>query len=198
MDLAAARTELEERGFDSLSPTRQAMYLNHGKDALENVWPWPWLRTTTSGTSPLSIPDLKTVLWVQTSTGLELRGVDEQYIAGMGWSFTQTGPASYWWLQGESTLQTIPLDTSTSLSVTYLKFSPALSDDGDEPLFNERWDMNWIDLSVVEAYRDSDDHDAADRLLGAVRSRLEVMIDAYGDRNFQNPGLTVVRQSDDG
>jgi hypothetical protein len=193
VDLAAARTELEERGFDSLSPARATMYLNYGMTALERVYPWPWLRTTTTGTSPLAIPDLQAVRSVRTSTGRELLGVDEQWLASSGYDFTQSGTAELWWLEGETTLKTWPVDSSTSLSVVYTRFSPTLSADGDTPLFNSRWDINWIDLSVVEAYRDSDDHDQAARLLAAVGSRLQAMIETYGYRNDQNPDLMVVR-----
>ena len=192
MNLAAARTELEERGFDSLSPARATMYLNYGMTALERVYPWPWLRATTTGTSPLTISDLQSVRSVRTSTGCALWGVDEQWLAESGYDFAATGTAQLWWLEGETTLRTWPVDASTSLSVVYTKFSTALSADGDSPLFNSRWDINWIDLSVVEAYRDSDDHDQADRLLAAVSGRLQTMIGTYGQRNDQNPDLMVV------
>lgn len=50
--------------------------LNNAKDELEDFFDWPWLETTTTGTAPLTVTNLKRILYVtDTTNDTELPGV---------------------------------------------------------------------------------------------------------------------------
>jgi hypothetical protein len=200
MQLSAARTELQARGFDHLSSARCLIMLNRAKNALEDEYPWPWLHTSTTGTAPLTISDLKHIQYVSdTSNDRTLTGVDLRWVREMDASADETGTPQVWWLDGETTLRVWPLNTSINLSVRYVKFSPELSADGDTPLIPTRYHPVWVDYAVVEAYKDADDYANANALLQHLRM-VEVprMIAHYANRNLQNPeAIAVTYASED-
>lgn len=166
--------------------------LNLGKNALEQVAPWPWLEATTSGTAPLTISDLRQVLYVvDTTNDCVLPGLDVRSTVGVDPELGSGVPSS-WWLDGLTSLKVHPTNTSVSLSVRYLKFSSELSTGTDTPLIPVREHPVWIDFAVVEAYKDSDNFAAAQALLGDLMSRaVPRMIDTYCGRNLANPDHTV-------
>lgn len=192
MDLTSAQTELGARGFDHLSSSRKTIMLNLGKNALEALAPWPWLETTTTGTAPLTISDLRQVLYVVDSTNrVVLPGLDVRSTVEADPSL-QAGSPSSWWLDGLTTLRVHPTSTSVSLSVRYLKFSAELSAGSDTPLIPTREHPVWIDFAVVEAYKDSDNYGAAQALLSDLMGRsIPRMLDTYLGRNLANPDHTV-------
>jgi hypothetical protein len=150
MDLTAAQTELKARGGDYLSTARLTTFLNDAKNELEDFFVWPWLETTTTGTAPLTISDLKHVLYVvDTTNQAELTGASAQYIVeDLDETITTTGTPDVWWLDGTTTLKVYPANTSASLSVRYVKFSPELSAGADTPLIPVRNHNLWIDLAL--------------------------------------------------
>jgi len=189
MDLTSARDELAARGFDGLTPSRMNLFLNAGKNALENFAHWPWLETSTSGTAPLTISDLKAIQFVyRSSPNLGIDGADREYLRQMyGPDLTRVGTANFWYLSGLTTLNLFPVDTTT-INVEYLMQSPELSADSDEPLFPARLDQAWMDLSCAEAYMDTDETAQAQACIQKAENRLLREIDVYFDRNLQNPG----------
>lgn len=199
MNLTAATAELKARGFDYLPDARCTIFLNNAKNALEDEFDWVWLETTTTGTAPLTISDLKEVLSVvDTSNRNKLTGLDARDITDWDPITTTAGTPESWWLDGETTLRTYPTSSAT-LSVRYLKFSAELASGSDSPLIPVRYHALWIDYAVIEAYKDEDRFDAANALLGHVKQfRLPQMIDLYGARNRANPAYaTVTWASDD-
>lgn len=191
MDLSAARDELRARGFDGLTDGRVNGFLNAGKNALEDVAPWPWLDASTSGTAPLTISDLKQILHVwMVSSNWSLQGAERGWLRDTyGPDLTLTGTASsssWWYLTGLTTLSVFPADTSSTFNVDYLRFSPELSADADEPLFPARLHPIWIDLAVVEAYLDSDEPQMAQMLRAKVDMRLDQEMGVFLARNRQN------------
>lgn len=195
MNLGTARTELQARGFDYLSTTRCTILLNRGKNALEDYYLWPWLETTTTGTAPLTVSDLKQVLYVVDSTGdRELPGLDRRMIRDLDSKLDDTGVPEFWWINGETSLRVWPLNTTNTLSVDYVKFSPELSGDSDTPLIPVRYHPVWVDFAVVEAYKDNDAYDKASALLDHLtRFDIPRMVQAYAERNLQNPGYQQIR-----
>jgi hypothetical protein len=125
MDLTAAQTELKARGGDYLSTSRLTTFLNDAKNELEDFFVWPWLETTTTGTAPLTISDLKaSCMWSTRRNRCELTGASAQYIVeDLDETITTTGTPDVWWLDGTTTLKVYPANTSASLSVRYVKFS---------------------------------------------------------------------------
>jgi hypothetical protein len=190
MDLTAAQTELKARGFDYLSTTRLNYMLNLGKNALESLQPWPWLEATTTGTAPLTISDLRHVLYVvDTTNQVQLPGMDVRAVVDLDPTLPSGSP-SWWWLDGSTTLRLAPTSTSASLSVRYVKWSPELSAGADTPLIPTREHPVWIDFAQVEAYKDSDNYQAAIALDGDLTTRqIPRMVNAYLGRNMQGPDL---------
>lgn len=191
MDLTAASAELAARGFDHLSSGRKTIFLNLGKNAFEQLAPWPWLEVTTSGAAPLTISDVRQVLYVVDSTNrVVLPGLDVRTTVESDPLLTAGTPSS-WWLDGLTTLRVHPTNTG-SVSVRYLKHSPELASGSDTPLIPVREHPVWIDFAVVEAYKDSDNYPAAQTLLGDLMSRqVPRLLDTYLGRNLANPEYQV-------
>jgi hypothetical protein len=193
MDLATAQTELRDRGFDYLSDGRLTVILNSAKNALEDEYPWPWLETTTTGTAPLTISDLKQVLYVvDTTNSAELAGTEARsIIAQRDATISTAGTPDSWWLDGTTTLKVYPTSTTVSLSVRYIKASPELSATTDTPLIPTRYHPVWLDYATIEAYRDAANEQQAAQLLNDVRGRkLPEMIAQYALRNLNGPTFT--------
>lgn len=188
MTLSEARDELRARGFDGLTDDRCDIFLNAGKNALEDYAPWPWLDASMTGTAPLTITDLKAVRHVWNSgSGLPLRGAERDYLRGQyGPDLTTTGTSEWWYLTGVSVLSVYPADTSSTFAVDYIKTSPELDDDTDEPLHPERLNQVWIDLSAVEAYIDADEPEMAAAIQQKAERRLAFAVGVYFGRNLQN------------
>lgn len=188
MTLTTATTELQARGGSYLAAARCTTMLNDAKNELEDFYPWPWLETTTTGTAPVTISDLKYVLYVvDTTNKCELPGVSAQWLISQETAdLTQTGDASYWYLDGLTSLKVYPVNTTASLSVRYVKYSPELSAGSDTPLFPARYTNIWIDLAMVRVYEDADDHQAADVLRTKVQKRLGLLVEEFEARNRQN------------
>lgn len=187
MDLSTARTELRNRGFTDLSDTRANIFLNAAKNMFEDMYPWPWLETTATGTAPLTVSDMKSVLMVSdTSRNNVLVGMERAQILRIDPSLIDTSaPPIYWYPTSTDTVRIWPASTGTSLSVLYIKFSPELSG-SDAPLIPTRYHNLWIDFAAVEAYRDNDEHDTANGLLSATQSRVLSVANVYMNRNWQN------------
>lgn len=198
MNLGDAQTELAGRGFDYLAASRMTIMLNDAKNALEDQWPFPWLETTATGTAPLTITDLKQVLYVQDTTNdNELLGLPVAQIAVDGDDITRAGTPAYWWLDGTSTLNVWPVSTSVQLSVRYVRESVELSAVSDTPLIPARYHPLWVDLAVVQAYHDSDNFAGAQQLQGYVDSRMAKLVERYEQRNLQNGSYQTIRYMSD-
>jgi hypothetical protein len=80
--LATAETELQARGYSRFSTTRLDAWLNEAKNRFEDYqFDWPWLKTTTTGTAPVTISDLRRVLSVVDSSSKQpVDQVDENAI----------------------------------------------------------------------------------------------------------------------
>jgi len=192
VDLAAARAELGDRGFDYLSAPRMDIMLNNARNQLEDEYPWPWLETTTTGSAPLTISDLKSVLYVVDQDADQiLAGVDARDVVDRDAGVATAGTADSWWLDGTTTLRTYPV-SSASLLVRYVRFSPQLTAGSDTPLIPERYHPVWIDLAVIQAYKDSDNYQAAAALQSDVNARVGRMMEIYAARNRQNQSLQVL------
>lgn len=198
MNLADARAELAARGFDYLLPGRMNIMLNDARNAFEDVYPFPWLEAAVTGTAPLTIADLKHVLFVQDTTNdTELLGLPVQQIAQLGDDLALPGLPTHWWLDGLTTLNVWPVSTSAQLLVRYVKESPELAGDLDTPLIPVRYHNTWVDLAVVRAYLDSDNFAAASALQQIANNDLAQISQRYATRNGQNPGYQTIRFNSD-
>lgn len=154
MNLGEARAELEARGYSRFADTRLNTWLGTAVTRFEDYqFDWPWLRATQTGSAPLTIADLRRVRSVAsaaTRTGLMPLDPDA-IVEFVDSDLALAGEAGAWYLSSETVVSTYP--TTASLTVRYVKFSPALDDDSDSPLIPERYHQTWVDLAEVEVLR---------------------------------------------
>lgn len=152
--LADGIAELQARGYNRFTSARLTVWLNDAKNRFEDYqYDWPWLKTSTSGTAPVTIADLRRVMSVADATNrCPLEPVDADAITEFGdTNLALVGPPQAWYLSAETVLTTYPVGTS-SLTVRYVKFSPELAGT-DPPLIPLRYRSTWIDLAEVQALR---------------------------------------------
>lgn len=187
MDLTTARTRLAGRGFDYLTTDQIDEALNTAKNNFEDAYPWPWLETSTTNTAPVTISDLKQVLYVvDTSHDVPLSGNDIRTLAEWDPGLATTGDPQYWYLDGLTSLKVWPVNTSASLEVRYVKESPELANGDDEPLIPDRYCPIWLDLAVAECLKITNNYAASQAQENAANARILQLIDRYSERNLQN------------
>jgi hypothetical protein len=193
VNLLAAQIEVRERGFFELPDDRLTVLLNQAKNTFEDFYPWPWLETVVTGTAPLTVNDLKQILYVRDSTNdIELLGLPAQQIIVGDDDIAQTGTPTHWWLDGEEEINVWPV-SAVSLEVRYIKESPELAATTDIPLIPARYHNSWVDLAVIRAYIDSDRFAAVQGLKQIVDADLTLIAQRYATRNRQNGSYQTIR-----
>lgn len=200
MTLATLRTELLARGFDYLSTTRANQFLNEGYHAVceWNGTPWPFLETTTTGTAPLTISDLREIVYVTNTTGG--RVIDPEDVRNLNDrdpGLTQTGTPSRYYLDGSSILKLWPASTTQTLSVRYLKVPADLSSDSDTPVVPTRFHPLIVDMAEVFAYQDASDFQESEAKGQQLEIKLGRMRDTLNVRQDDEPAFVQVTRNDD-
>lgn len=199
MNLAQARDRLAARGFNYLKPPDMDLMLNRGRNDFEDYWPWPWLDATLTGPAPLDIADLKHVRKVTDGAGVGLWGLEADHV-DMAAAAT-IGAAPYWYLQdtvAEHVNVCLLPATGETITVDYTRQSPELTAPDAEPLIPVRYHSMWIDWSVVQAYKDSDNFAAAQALQGDINARMQLIVERYETRNrMHSPFMTAHQFSED-
>jgi len=191
VNFEAARAELMERGFEYLAAGRINALLNRGLSDFEDAWHWPWLQQVATGPAPLQVSDLRYVLHVQDSTGVEMFGMTESDDVDI----TQSGTSTGWWIDESAGTPTIvgwPVGDVT-LRVRYIKSSSALTADADTPSIPTQYHQLWIDLAQVHAYKETDNYAAAAALAQLARQDLLAVIERYETRNRMNSQAMLIR-----
>jgi hypothetical protein len=165
--------------------------LNNAKNALEDEFDWPWLETTDDRRAPLTISDLKRSCTSSTPRTAPSFGPRRpRHRRPRHERQHRRHPVEL--VAGRQHAATYPTSTTAQLSVRYVRQPGPVGRVGHaaDP---GRYHPVWIDYAVVEAYKDDDRFNEAQALLNFVRAnRLPQIIDAYGDRNRQNPDVQVV------
>ena len=185
MNFGELRYEVAQRGFsylldDNASESRLKRWVNLAYTEIVESDDWPFLRTTTTGTAPLTISDLGTVANVYDTTHENvLIWRDERDLIDLFWNIGDTGTARYFYFTSPTTIAVYPADAVSSLRVTYWKIPTELSADTDEPLLPARYHHAIVEYAVAHAYLDNDNPAAAqvaraegDRLVQMMRERL--------------------------
>lgn len=196
MNLGTMRTELQARGVTDLSNSRANQFLNDAYHSLCEMEAWPFLETTASGSAPLTVSDLRAVLYVlDTSNDLQLAPGDARDLSYNDPDFaTTTGSPNSYWIDG-SAVKVYPVSTVT-LSVRYLKVPADLSADGDTPVVPTRYHQLIVDLAQVKVLgRDRDNPELVAGLRQEVDRDLAQMRDTLLDRNYDSPDYILVRSS---
>jgi hypothetical protein len=200
VNLAALRTELKARGFDFLSDTRCNSFLNEAYHSVceWNGTPWPFLETTTTGTAPLTISDLREIVYVtNTSLNEVLEPEDIRNLNDWNPGLTLTGTPVRYYLDGTTTLKVWPASTSASLSVRYLKVPTDLSSDSDSPVIPARFHPLVVDMAEVLAYQDASDFQEAEAKRQLLEIKLGRMRDTLNVRQDDEPSFIQVTRNDD-
>ena len=194
MNLATARAELESRGYARFTDARLEIWLNTAKNRFEDYqFDWPWLKATTTGTSPITISDLRRVRTVYDATNRRpLNGMEAEDVTDFfDTNLALAGPAMYWYLTSETVLATYPVSTAT-MSVRYQKFSAELTGT-DTPLIPARYHQTWVDLAEVDALRYGvKDRDSANSMEAEVFRRIEEIASVYAMQGAPVNGETLI------
>lgn len=185
VNLAQLRTEFYARGFAYLNDggagtTRANQFINQGYQNLMEEADYPFDETTATGVAPLTITDLRDVIYVSTASGA-LEGREVTAFLGDDPSLSQSGTAAYWYLDG-SQLKVWPADTHTSLTVRYTRVPVDLAADTDTPVVPSRYHLLIIDFAVIRALRDKSNFDEASALRTAIDDDLRRLRETMFDR----------------
>lgn len=191
------KTEFYARGFEYLNEIgaanpddRAGRWLNQAYLEICEAEDWPFLTSTATGNSPLTITDLGTVEFVRDETnGQILRAIDPRDIAEVS-SLSQTGTPEFFYIDN-GVIQVYPVST-VSLSVRYWKIASELVGTTDTPLIPTRYQYAIVDYAVARAYMDSDspEYAAAARLDGD--KLVSLMRDRLLFRQHQDPEMIAV------
>jgi hypothetical protein len=199
VNLAEARGALASRGFDYLKTPAMDLMLNRGRNDFEDYWPWPWLDATKTGSAPLDIADLKHIRKVTNSAGHRLWGLEADHVDTA--TAAAAGGALYWYLQdtvAEHVNVCVLPATGETVTVDYTRQSPELAAPDAVPLIPVRYHSMWIDWTVVQAYKDSDNFAAAQALQGDINARMQLIVERYETRNrMHSPFMTAYQFSED-
>jgi hypothetical protein len=191
MNFATLVDEFKQRGFDYLADTRANRYVNQSYKSICNRAPWPFLLTTTTGTAPLTISDLRAVLSViDTTTGLKLHHMDRRHLTEISTDLTTTGNPTYWYQESRTVLSVYPANTTDTLSVHYLKVPTTLTGT-DAHIIPDEFEDLIIDGAAIKAYKDNDELDSAASLAQFYNEGLREMIDVLISRNHASPNYIV-------
>jgi hypothetical protein len=204
MTLAQMRTELKARGYDHESDSRLTQFLCDGYHELCEAYEWSWLKTTTSGTAPLSIADVREVIAViDTTQDVALSPADIRDLVEQDGSFstsfapTTTGSPVNYWLD-DTTLRVYPANTTNTIAVRYVKVPADLSADGDTPIIPGRYHSNIVDIAEA-LFSARDESDPADQQ--TVRQEVDRvvmrMLNVTTDRYLDGSVTTVVYDTEE-
>lgn len=192
MTLATLRLELKSRlnGVNQkfLSDSRCNTFINRAYHSICEAEDWPWLRTTTSGSAPLTISDLRSIFTVVDSTkDAPLTGIDERtLIEHLDADLTTTGTPDYYYRTADSTLAVYPANTSHTLKVTYLKVPTDLSADADTPVIPARYHIAIVDGAECHARKDNGSYEAVAACEAAFERAIQRMRETYIWDHFTN------------
>lgn len=192
MNFAELVDELQARGFDYLSDARAGQLINWAVAELDETELWPFREASATGTAPLAITDLGTIEQVinvsQSNVSLEPAEYGE-LVATYGDLSTDGTPSCFYvaWPSGVPTVATFP-ESSDTIGVQYWRVTAELSGT-DTPAAPERFHKLIVDMAAREAYRDSDNHAAAEGLQAQIDRDLARMRAALFTDQIQGPGF---------
>lgn len=157
---ADLKTELTNQGFDYLSSTQQGDYINTAYQELCAILPWRFLETsTTTLTSGTAVSDLRSVISVHAqSTDNVLSPSDKASLLAWYGDLSDTGDPSYWYLDGQTTVKTYPVNSTLQLTVHYVKVPADLSGT-DQPVVPLAWRMVIVHGAAVIAHLENGNYE---------------------------------------
>lgn len=150
------KTELYNSGFnyllDNSQTDRAGRWVNQSYQELCSLAKWPFLKTSTTGTSPVSIPTLNRIVYVRdTSLNVRLVEADFDLLTSLQPNLATTGTASWYYLDftsGAPAVTAFPV-TTNMLEIVYLQNPVPLTSDTDVLIVPDQF----IDVVVLGAMR---------------------------------------------
>jgi hypothetical protein len=173
------RTELSDRGFNTLTPARLGSYINRARSRLDGMYCWPYREASATGVAPLSIPTLGIVEAVSNETlnyPLEPAGYAD--LTSDGCDLSLTGSPVCWYRtspSGVPVIATYPTGTDT-IGVQHWEVTPDLVLDAEEPQAPERFHMLIVDIATQMAERERGNYAAAAGFTEDVKEQVGQMV----------------------
>jgi hypothetical protein len=153
---ATVQQELYASGFNYLSDNSQTdrakRWINQSYQELCSQALWPFLKTSTTGTSPISLPTLNRIIYVRdTSLNVKLVEADYDLLTDRQPDLTTTGTAAWYYIDyssGSPAVTAFPVTTNT-LQVVYIQNPAELSGDADVLIVPNQF----VDIVVLGAMR---------------------------------------------
>lgn len=194
--LSAMRTEVKARGYNDVTDARVDAWLNEGYYRVCDWMPWPFLETTISGASPLTITDLGEVLAVtNTESDFPLDYVDRRIVLAVDDDMNQLGVPQLWWLE-DNTVYVWPGSSTDTVTVRYVK-TPVLLTAADTPIIPTRWHYLLVEWAVYKAKLDNDTDDSAQVARATWNQDMDLMVQAHMDRNLAGGTSMIVADHKD-
>lgn len=192
MTLGELRTAVQARGFSHISNTEIDRWINQAYQELCEEAVWPFLEVSTTGTAPLSITDVRTVLSVSNTTqGNILEHRDRRDLVELDPEMNETGTPEYFFLS-DNTLSVYPLNTTDTIAVRYIEVPDEMTADANEPDVPERYHELIVDGAVIRCYKSSDEWDVATALRVDWQEGVQRMRRTLLGRNLANTGRIVI------
>lgn len=179
MNSDEVKAEIAARGFDYLEDTRLTQFALWAYQELTDTDLWATRIGAFNGAAPLSIGTdgagtIASVFITSESPARQLTPASREWLEHVFGDLTQTGTPVYYYSDSVTSasaarnVNVYPAATPT-LAVRLYQTPIQWPDDGfggpgDLIYVPERFHRTIVDIAVRMAYRDADDHDAADRL----------------------------------
>lgn len=173
-------TEFYARGFDYLNDsgvgeTRAKRWINQSYQEICGLDDWPFLEVSTSGSLPLTIADLRTIMSAtNTVTELPLSFIDRRTVVDTYPDLTEPGNPEFAYFTSPTTIEGFPVGSDT-INVRYVKVPTDLSADSDEPVIPARYRYAIVDFACGRAYMDSDNPQMAQAVRGDAEATVQLM-----------------------
>lgn len=182
------KTELGDRGFSYLTDARLGQYINWARGELDDLALWPYRSTTQSGSAPLTVTDIGTIESVYESVVKKvLRPADRRDLLQFYADLALTGTPDFYYIDN-GVVKTFPV--GGTIDVRHYKIPPDLTGT-DVPLAPTRFHQVIVDIATRMAYRDSDNHAAAEALQGQIDRDVWRMMESLLVGQVQGPQSAV-------
>lgn len=182
MTFAELKAELLARGFSDLTDARAGVYINAARAELDRMFLWPWREKSVTGVAPVTVTDLGTIEAVinTSQNDCPLRKVDYQTLLDGYGDLSTTGmPWAYYvgWPLGAPAVATFPTSGDT-IGVQYWKVTADLTG-SQTPASPSDAHYLIVDLAVRRAYRDTDNHAAAESVQLEIDRQIDSLLFTY-------------------
>jgi hypothetical protein len=176
---------------------RGKRWINQSYLGLCEIYPWPFLEKTATGSAPVEIPDARAVLSVNAEDATGLVYLDRRTLIDKVSDLDLPGSPAWYYLEGYDplTVNAYPAGPVT-LDVRYLFVPPVLVNPQDRPIFPERFQELIVDGAVLKGYRDLDNWEAYQGMRGEHDRELQEMAASLMVLNHSEPTSMVYSHID--